>query len=98
MRGDTHKFDANKPMWDLLPLKEVEKIVYVLTYGADKYKPDGWKGVPQAKERYLAAALRHLCAYQSGEPCDAESGLSHLAHAACCLVFLLYFESHDQGH
>lgn len=86
------KFDGGKPMWDLIPLKTVGKIVDVLTFGANKYAPGNWKLVPNAQERYFAALLRHLEAWQSGESNDPESGLSHLAHAGCCLLFLLWFE------
>jgi hypothetical protein len=49
-----------------------------------------WALVPNARERYFNAAMRHLNAYfYKGETRDAESGLHTLAHAACCVVFLL---------
>lgn len=86
------KHDLGKPMWDLLPLRTVSKIVDVLTFGAHKYSAGNWQLVPNAKERYFAALLRHLERWQSGEKTDFESGLSHLAHAGCCLLFLLWFE------
>lgn len=87
------KDDAAKPMWDLLPYGEVEKIVEVLTFGAKKYAPDNWKKVPDAQRRYFAAMMRHLTAHQRGEDNDPESGLSHLAHAGCCLLFLMHFDA-----
>jgi len=31
-------------------------------------------------------------AFNDGEDKDPESGLSHLAHSLCCLMFLLEFE------
>jgi hypothetical protein len=31
-------------------------------------------------------------AYIGGEDKDPETGLSHIAHAACCLFFILEFE------
>ena len=40
----------------------------------------------------VAAALRHLFSYMRGEDVDAESGLSHVAHAMCCCMFLLGLE------
>lgn len=52
----------------------------VTTFGANKYTPDGWREVPNAKERYMDAAFRHLLKMQS-EPLDGESELPHLAHA-----------------
>jgi hypothetical protein len=40
--------------------------------------------------------MRHLHAFNDGEDKDPESGLSHLAHASCCLMFLLEFEKTHQ--
>ncbi len=86
------KHDAEKPRWDLLPVKGVALVVDVLTFGAKKYAPDGWRTVPEWRRRYYAAALRHMVAWWSGERHDPESGLPHLAHAGCCLLFLAELE------
>lgn len=92
------KLDADKLRYDLLCLKAIEEQVKVLTYGAVKYSPNGWKKVQRLRNRYYAAALRHIVAWRGGEPCDAETGYSHLAHALCCLSFLLEKElSHDKA-
>lgn len=82
------KHDAGKARWDLLPMGATAAVVDVLTYGARKYAPDNWRFVPDARTRYYAAAMRHLVAWWRGERRDSESGLPHLAHAACCLLFL----------
>lgn len=84
----TTKYDAGKARWDLLPLRSLSAVVDVLTYGAAKYEPENWRTVPDARARYTAAAMRHLVAWQLGEASDPESGLPHLAHASCCLLFL----------
>lgn len=92
------KYDSDKPQWSLVPFKAMTQVVDVLTYGARKYAPDNWKKVPDARRRYIDAAFRHLSAYVSGEKNDSETGKSHLAHAMCCLLFLLAFdlgEHHD---
>ena len=86
------KFDHEKPQWGLMPWKALSQVVDVLTYGAKKYAPDNWKKVPNARQRYIDASFRHLTAYASGEKNDSETGLSHLAHAMCCLLFLLAFD------
>lgn len=86
------KFDAGKDRWDLVPFDALLPVVKVLTYGAVKYAPDNWKKLPDARERYVAAMLRHFTAWRLGERDDPESGLHHLAHAACCLLFLLWFD------
>jgi len=95
MLGDKHKFDGGKLRYDLLPVDAVESVVKVLTYGAEKYCDNGWKEVPNAIERYYAALLRHLVAWRKGEEIDLESGLKHLEHAACNIVFLLEFTKRD---
>ena len=92
---DEAKADREKPRWDLLPPGPVSDIVSVLSYGAEKYRPNGWQTVPGARRRYLAALLRHLFAHMAGEKVDPESGLTHLSHVACNVVFLLAFERGD---
>lgn len=82
------KNDNDKPDWSLLPLETIEGIVEVLTYGAKKYKRDNWKKV--SVNRNFAALLRHLSKWQAGEEFDAESGLHHLDHALCDLMFIVY--------
>ena len=88
------KFDGGKPPVDLLPKKALIEIAKVLGFGAKKYDPWNWKGGFKWS-RLEAATLRHLFAYAEGEDIDAESGLPHLAHAGCCILFLLthYLES-----
>lgn len=92
------KFDNDKPQWSLLPFKALKEVVDVLTYGAKKYAPDNWKKVPNAEQRYIDAGFRHFTAYAAGEKLDPETGKSHLAHAMCCLLYLLAFEiGEDRG-
>lgn len=88
-RGDQHKLDGGKLMYDLLPPEFEESVVRVLTYGANKYEPNGWRNVPDAINRYYAALRRHLTEYRKGNVTDDESGLKHLEHAACNICFLL---------
>jgi hypothetical protein len=63
----------------------------VLKFGAQKYAEHNWRA-GFAWSRPLSAAMRHITAFNAGEDKDPESGLSHLAHAACCIMFLLEFE------
>lgn len=84
------KHDEGKPRWSLLPLRALGAVVDVLEYGAKKYSVHGWKKVE--RQRYVDAAWRHLVALTNGEKLDAESGLPHTAHAACCLLFILHFD------
>lgn len=84
------KQDNNKQRWDLLPLQPINEIVKVLTFGAKKYSDNNWQQVSNAKERYYAALMRHIVAWREGEWLDDESKLPHLAHAGCCLIFLMW--------
>lgn len=89
------KFDQDKDRWDLLPMDVVEDVVKVMTFGARKYGPNNWQQVENGRERYYAALLRHINAWRRGEAVDPETGLPHLAHAACCLGFLQWLDKHQ---
>ena len=91
------KFDDGKLAWSLLPFKALESVVDVMMYGAKKYSPDNWKKVPDPIKRYKDAMLRHVISYCTGEKKDPESGKSHLAHAICCALFIIYFEVTGEG-
>lgn len=86
------KDDSGKLRYTLLPWEAINAVVEVLEYGAKKYAPDNWRKVPYPKVRYSDAAMRHLVAWGQGERRDPESGLHHLAHAVCCLLFALALE------
>ncbi len=90
------KFDDDKPMMHLVPLISVEAVAKVMTFGAKKYAPNGWKSVPNAVDRYNSAMLRHMVAIQKGETIDPDSGLPHIDHIACNAMFLSYF--HNNGN
>ena len=88
------KHDSGKPDMSLLPAPALTQIAEVLTFGANKYDKHNWrKGMEWS--RISAAAMRHLVAWNEGEDLDPESRLNHLAHAACCLTFLLTYV-HDK--
>lgn len=89
------KADTGKPRLSLLPWRAVQQIVAVLEFGAAKYGADNWQRVPEARQRYFDAAMRHLLAWWDGERLDAESGLPHLSHAGCCILFLLWADKGD---
>lgn len=95
-RAKGSKHDQEKPKWHLLPLKIVEEVVKVLTFGAIKYSENNWQHVDDAFNRYLSATLRHITARQNGEILDEESKLPHLAHAVCCLIFIMWFDMKDK--
>lgn len=83
------KFDSGKPEFSLLPPWALQSVAEVLTFGAKKYEVDNWKYVSNGAHRYKNAAMRHINDYMKGEKCDPETGINHLAHAICCLMFIL---------
>ena len=86
------KDDSDKIRMDLLPFESLEAVARVLTFGAKKYSGNNWQRVKNAESRYVGALLWHLSKCLQGEEFDAESGLSHLSHAATNALFLVWFE------
>lgn len=93
--GTAIKHDGNKIPLHLLSTEAMNQTAAVLAFGAEKYAEHNWRN-GFAWSRPLSAALRHITAFNAGEDRDPESGLSHLAHAACCIMFLLEFEKTHQ--
>ena len=89
------KDDTTKPRYSLLPSGTVNQVIQVLEYGAVKYEIDNWQRVPSARTRYYDAAMRHIDDWWNGSEIDEESSLPHLAHAICCLLFLLWFDEQE---
>lgn len=86
------KNDWDKNRLDLIEPQFIEGVGEVLTFGAQKYEPNNWQKVEDAEDRYYAATLRHLMAWRKGEKIDPESGLNHLDHVACNIMFLQHFD------
>lgn len=87
--------DRKNPLW-LLPTEALEQVGLVLQHGAEKYSVSNWrKGM--AWSRMFSAALRHIFARLRGEVTDSDSGLPHMAHASCCVLFALTYELLDVG-
>jgi hypothetical protein len=88
------KHDSGKPDYSLVPFGALDEVVKVLTYGAKKYDRFNWENVDAL--RYQAAALRHISAYMQGEKFDPETGINHMAHAVCSLLFLTQFDLNEK--
>lgn len=88
--GKGVKNDDDRPRYDLVPADAQLEVAKVMAFGAKKYGERNWeRGMPWHKP--FRAALSHLYAFWRGEEKDSESGLSHLAHAACSVLFLLAY-------
>lgn len=85
------KYDEDKVPLDLWSPDALTETARVLAFGARKYERYNWaRGIHYS--RVFAALCRHLWAWWKGERDDPETGLHHLAHAMCCLMFLLHYE------
>lgn len=61
------------------PVKQITRIAKVLQYGANKYKPNNWRLIPQ--EEHINHALTHIIAHLAGDTQD-----DHIDHALCRLM------------
>lgn len=86
------KYDTGKVRPTLFPVEAIEAILPVIEYGAAKYAVNNWrKSVeePNGLQRYKDALMRHWMEYlKDPMSVDEESGLRHLHHAACNMIFL----------
>ena len=88
--------DQGKPSLALLSRISLEDTARVMDFGAAKYSTHNWhKGISWTA--IMSSALRHLYAFNDGEDLDEESGLSHLAHAMCDVMFLLEYYHLDMS-
>ncbi len=90
------KHDAEKPDMSLLSPIAMVEVARVMTFGAKKYSANNWRGGFEWT-RPLSACLRHVFAFIGGEDKDPETNISHLAHAICCLMFVLEFSVTGAG-
>jgi hypothetical protein len=92
MKTEAVKADSGRTDWTLLPFETLEEVAKVLEFGAKKYS--GWNWTTGGGFQWLRvarAALNHIFKWLRGEDNDDESGLSHIAHAMCNLIFLLHY-------
>lgn len=90
-QGDSHRTDKGKAPVGLIAPEMWWALADVLKFGADKYEARGWENNPMPWMRSWASAMRHMLKWEEGEDKDQESGLSHLDHAACNLMFLIAY-------
>lgn len=87
------KHDKGKAPLHLVPPEFVVSVARVLEFGAGKYGEYNWQSGLRLSRIY-DSALRHLFSWWNLEENDPESGLPHVWHAACNLMFLTWFMEH----
>lgn len=79
-----------KTPFELIAPQFIEGIAAVLLYGKKKYAANNWvRGMSFAT--VFGGVMRHMWAWFRGEELDAETGLPHICHAACGLMFLHWY-------
>lgn len=91
------KNDTGKPEYTYIPFTLLNDVNKVLTHGAKKYGVNNWKKQDFKLHRAYNALLRHLFSFWDGQDIDPESGLSHLDHAMCNLLFMKYHFENTPG-
>jgi len=93
------RFNKGKVRFDLIDAEFEEGVARVLTFGDDKYGAENWKASYNTEhhEEFVrgcyASLRRHLHAIRIGEWLDSESGLPHIDHVSCNVMFIRYYES-----
>lgn len=89
-KGAGLRYNKGKLRYDLVHPEAHEEMVEVLTLGANKYFDRNWEnGLTWTS--VVASLKRHVAAWEKGEDFDPETGLPHMAHAACNVHFLSAF-------
>lgn len=88
--GKGLRFNSGKLPIELIPTSFLKQTAAVLQKGAEKYAPRNWERGMSWQSVY-GCLMRHLIAWQDGKELDDETGLPHLAHAACNLAFLIEY-------
>jgi len=93
MVADRH--NNGKPLYSLLPLESLEGVVRVLEFGAKKYAKNQWK-LGLTEESCLDSMMRHLSKELEGIKLDEESGLEHIDHMICNLLFIKWYRQNPK--
>lgn len=90
------KDDQEKPDLSLLPREFLEEVAKAFMHGEKKYGRYNYRAGLNW-HRLIAAAMRHITAFNEGENMDVESGHSHLGHAGACIAMLLVYQQNTLG-
>lgn len=90
------KHDGLKSRFELLPWDALAEVAKVYQFGMEKYDARNWeKGFDWL--RLWNAGMRHMTDWEAGESKDPETSLSHLVHAAFCILGLIAHELRHIG-
>ncbi len=86
-----------KPRMDLIPPEVLFALGEILSHGDEKHGERDWEENPSTWGKHFAALQRHLWAWWGREPCDPDTGKSHLNNALARISFLTALESRGLG-
>lgn len=92
------RYNEGKAKFSLIDPSFEEGVARVLTFGAEKYGEENWKrsAGTENHDSFVRGCYdsmrRHLNALGHGENTDGESGLPHLDHVACNVMFIRYYD------
>lgn len=84
----------DKALIHLVPLNVIQEVAIVYTSNFAQYGED-WKGLPNAKDIFYDAMMRHLIAWHSGEKVDPDDGKLHIIKVVANAIFLAWHELKD---
>jgi hypothetical protein len=86
---------VGKPQLSQIDNELLKQTAFVLEFGERKYNRGNWrKGITY--NRCIDSLMRHVAAFKEGQTNDEETGLAHLGHAACNIMFLLRYEADNR--
>lgn len=87
--GSVRDDNNNKPRYDLIPPKALERVAIHYATGADKYGPDNWlKGEGMPRQAFIESAFRHFEAMRQNKRDE-----DHVAACIWNLMAIAHFES-----
>jgi hypothetical protein len=89
-----HKCATGKAAWSRMLWADLRDVRQAMDFGDAKSAPHSWQQIPDARQFFFDAAMRHLIAMQTGEEHDRETGLPHVAHAIASLLYLSWHNRH----
>lgn len=90
-------FPTKKVDMTLLPFDALSEVAKVMQFGCTKHGRGSWKTLNYDYQYLLAKTYRHLGDWGMGKDKDDESDVTQLAHAACNIMFLIYYQLHNLG-
>lgn len=86
---------GKRDRWDLLPWKQLRKVVDVLTFGLTKHgSAFGWQ--ERSRAEHEESFERHVKEYLSGRRVDHETKLPTLAHVMARALFLMWHDDNPK--